>query len=205
MKILQKELRRGFKTVKQVELARVHWSDVYNSARFFQRHRHYLEFSFLASSKEVFYDWMLWAKRQVQTIVRLFESTSKDIVSLRPWPEWLDFKDQTWSHASAIFLGLHLERGKDGQTEGGRRSFDLREPIVKFLEATATWPETERYANQFELEIRHVKIDQLQQWMENRNTGRPSRSQSSQAPGLLLQTLSVGDHVPIMELPGDTD
>jgi poly(A) polymerase Pap1 len=192
MKILQKELRRGFKTVKQVELGRVHWSDVYNSARFFQRHRHYLEFSFMASSGEVFEYWSVWVKRQVQTIVRLFESTSNDIVSLRPWPEWLSFKDAKWSHAQAIFIGLHLERGKDGQNNGGRRSFDLREPIVKFLEATAMWPDAETYANQFELEIRHVKNEQLQTWLENRERGVIAHGPSSQTPagGLLMQSLS---------------
>eukprot|EP00427_Karlodinium_veneficum_P030760 CAMPEP_0169192140 /NCGR_PEP_ID=MMETSP1016-20121227/5447_1 /TAXON_ID=342587 /ORGANISM="Karlodinium micrum, Strain CCMP2283" /LENGTH=600 /DNA_ID=CAMNT_0009268443 /DNA_START=73 /DNA_END=1875 /DNA_ORIENTATION=- len=202
MKILQKELRRGFKTVKQVELGRVHWSDVYNSARFFQRHRHYLEFAFMASSQEVFNHWCVWAKKQVQTIVRLFEITSNNIVSLRPWPEWLTFKDAKWSHAHAIFIGLHLERGKDGQNDGGRRSFDLREPIVKFLEATACWPDAETYTNQFELEIRHVKNDQLQTWLENREKGLFGHGQSTQlAPmgGLQMQTL--GEKISVCDLP----
>jgi poly(A) polymerase len=204
MKVLQKELRRGFKTVKQVELARVHWSDVYNSSRFFQRHRHYLEFSFMAASQEVFDHWLVWAQHQVETVVRLFESTSKDIVSLRPWPEWLDFKDQKWNCSRAIFMGLHLDRGKDGagQTEGGRRSFDLREPIVKFLESTAAWPYADRYANQFELEIRHLKNDQLQQWLDNRDQDLPARSHS-QTGGLMLQTL--GEKVSVYELPEDTE
>lgn len=200
MKILQKELRRGFKTVKQVELGRVHWSDVYNSARFFQRHRHYLEFACMASSPEIFEHWHVWAKKKVQTIVRLFESTSNDIVSLRPWPQWLDFKDAKWPHAHAIFIGLHLERGKDGQNDGGRRSFDLREPIVKFLEATATWPDAERYANQFELEIRHIKNDQLQTWLDNRQKGIVAHGQAMPLTGG-LQMQALGEKVSVCELP----
>lgn len=199
MKIFQKELRRGFKTVKQVELARVHWSDVYNSARFFQRHRHYLEFDFLAKSEEVLLSWLAWAKQQVLEVIRLFESTSKDIVALRPWPEWLDFKDAKWPQARAVFMGLHLERGKDGQSENVRQSFDLREPIVKFLEAAATWPDAETYPNQFELEIRHMKIDQLEQWLDNRDKGLVAHESAYQSPhGLYLQ--NVGEKVAELEL-----
>jgi poly(A) polymerase len=190
MKILQKEFRRGMKTAKQVELFRLHWSDVYNSARFFNRHRHYLEFDFMAADEELLNTWSVWASNQLEGVVQLFESTSKELVTLRPWPEWLTFKDSKWAHARAIFCGLHLERGgKDGENENKRTSFDLREPVVKFLETMASWPGVDQYNGQFELEVRHVKLDDLEKWLDNRAKGLIAHSSPAPRQGLYLQNI----------------
>lgn len=170
-KILQKELRRGYKMVQQVELQRAQWGEVYGQPRFFQRHRHFLEFDFMATSEPVMAKWIEWCSTVLQGLVSLFESMSGTIVTLRPWPEWLEFRDAQWPHARAIFVGLHLERGGEGHPQGARRSFDLREPIVKFLEDISLWPEAERYANQFELLIRHVHLDELERWLDHQQKG----------------------------------
>jgi len=172
MKIVQKELRRGYKMVQHVELVRAHWTDVYKEARFFQRHRHYLEFDFMATTEAIHSAWLAWSRQQLQELVQLFETMSSNIVTLRPWPEWVDFKDAEWPYATAVFLGLHLERGTgDGQQEGQRRSCDLREPIVKFLGAISAWPDAEKNANEFELLIKHMRTSELEQWLENRQKG----------------------------------
>jgi len=186
-RIVQKELRRGYKMVQQVELSRSHWADVYATARFFQRHRHYLEFDFVASSEAVLSAWLAWGKQQMQDLVHLFESMSSNIVTLRPWPEWIEFKDASWPYARAVFVGLHLERGDDTQTEGVRRSFDLREPIVKFLEAISAWPDADRHTNQFELLIRHVRLAELEQCLENQGKGLVANRQLSNigTPGVI--------------------
>merc|ERR1719264_1572238 len=91
------------------------------------------------------------------------------MVTLRPWPEWVDFQDAEWPHARAIFVGLHL-----GRQQESRRAFDLREPIVKFLEAISTWPEAEKNCNKFELLIKHVRLSELEQWLENKRKGVPA-------------------------------
>jgi len=179
-KILQKELQHGFRRTQQVELMRAQWENVCSTARFFQRYRHYLQLDFMASSPAVFASWLSWGRQQTQKLVQLFENTSSKVVTLRPWPEWIDFKDAEWPCARALFVGLHLERSGDGQNEGGRRSVDLREPIVKFLEAVSSWPEADKYANQFELLIRHVRLAELKQWMENRSNGIEARSNLTQ-------------------------
>lgn len=170
-KLLQKELRRGHKIAQQVELQRAQWCEVCAQPRFFQRHRHFLEFDFMAVSEPVMAKWLEWCSTVLRGLVPLFESMSGTIVTLRPWPEWLEFRDAQWPHARAIFFGLHLERSGDGHPQGARRSFDLREPIVKFLEDISLWPEAERYANQFELLIRHVHLDGLERWLEQRQEG----------------------------------
>lgn len=169
LKIMQKELRRGYKMVQQVELRKAQWPDVWKEAYFFQRHRHYLEFDFMASTEPIFHSWIAWAMEQIQTLVKFFEVMSSHIVTLRPWPEWVDFQDAEWPHARAIFMGLHLERQDDS-----RRSFDLREPIVKFLEAISAWPDAERHANKFELLIKHVRLGELEQWLDNKRKGLPA-------------------------------
>jgi len=171
-KISQRELQRGFRMTQQVELMRAQVEFVYSTARFFQRYRHYLEFDFMASNPAVFASWQAWGRQQMQNLVQLFESTSSKVVTLRPWPEWIDFMDAEWPHSRALFVGLHLERSGEGQNEGGRKSIDLREPLVKFLEAVSSWPEAPKYENQFELLIRHVRLSELKQWMEHRNAGR---------------------------------
>merc|ERR1719401_42661 len=98
---------------------------------------------------------------------------SGNIVTLRPWPKEMDFKDSEWPFARAVFVGLHLERGGEGQSEAGtqRRSFDLREPIVKLLEAISAWPEADKHASQFELLIKHVRVNELEQWLDNQFKG----------------------------------
>jgi len=178
-KILQKELQHGFRRTQQVELARAQWEHVYSTARFFHRYRHYLELDFMAASPAVFSSWLSWGRQQIQNLVPLFESTSSKYVTLRPWPEWLDFKHAEWPHACAIFVGVHVDRNGDTQSETGKRSLDLREPTVKFLEAANSWPEAEKNADQYELLIRHVRLAELNQWMENRKNGVEARSNIS--------------------------
>jgi len=191
MKITMKELRRGYKMVQQVEICRAHWTDVYKEAKFFQRHRHYLEFDFMASSEAIFAAWSHWGRQKIQDVLRLFEQMSSNMVTLRPWPEWVAFKDSEWSHCSAVFVGLHLERGpSDASSEGPRRSFDLREPIVKFLEAISQWPEADKHANKFELLIKHVRLSELQTWLENKQRGLTAGAGSG--AGTALQGLSSG-------------
>lgn len=206
MKITQKEFRRGYKMVQQVELVKAPWTDVYKEAQFFQRHRHYLEFDFMANSDAVFASWIAWAKQQMQDLVRLFEAMPSNIVRLRPWPEWVTFRDADWPHAVAVFVGLHLERGvgADGQQDGQRRSFDLREPIVKFLEAISSWPEAEKNTNNFELLIKHVKAAQLEQWLENRRNGMvvdSTGAAGTQLPGVGAQ--QVAGMVPAWSISED--
>jgi len=175
-KISQRELQRGFRMTQQVEHMRAQWEYVCSTARFFQRYRHYLEFDFMALNPAVFASWLAWGKQQMQNLVQLFESTSSKVVTIRPWPEWIDFMDAEWPHARALFVGLHLECSGEGHNEGERRSVDLREPVVKFLEAVSSWAEAEKNQNQFELLIRHVRLSELKQWMENRNNGRRARN-----------------------------
>jgi len=55
----------------------------------------------------------------------------------------------------------------------------FREPIAKFLEVVSSWPEAEKNANQYELLVRHVRLAELQQWMENRSNGIEARSNIS--------------------------
>mmetsp|Transcript_73530 Transcript_73530/g.137393 ORF Transcript_73530/g.137393 Transcript_73530/m.137393 type:complete len:557 (-) Transcript_73530:62-1732(-) len=181
-KITQKELLQGYKLATQAEQARMHWADVYVTARFFQRHRHYLEFDFLATSKDVLAKWTSWGAQHLQSLAALFESTVGSKVVLRPWPEWIDYRDAKWPHTCAVFVGLHLESSKDSKSEGSKRSFDLREPTVKFLEAISAWPDADKHVDQFELFIRHVKLAELQQWLEIRQQGLVVHSEPNNIP-----------------------
>jgi len=170
MKMMLKEFRRGFKNVQQVELNRCRWIDIYPTSRFFQRCRHYLEFDFMASTPDVLARWMAWSEQHLLQLVPLFESASGQFVTLRPWPEFLEFKDAEWPCAKAMFVGLHLER-PDEVAEGGRKSYDLREPVFKFLETNSAWPEAKVYLNKFELLIRHVRLSELEKWIDCRKNG----------------------------------
>jgi len=87
--------------------------------------------------------------------------------------------DATWPYACALFVGVHLERSGDDQGEEGKRSVDLREPIVRFLEAVSSWPEAGKNADQFDLVIRHIRLPDLKRWMGNRNKGIEARSNIS--------------------------
>jgi len=124
-KISQKELQHGFRRTKQVELVCAQWEKVCSTAGFFQRYRNYIELDFMASSPEVFASWLSWGKQQTQNLVPLFENTSSKWVTLRPWPEWIDFKDAEWPFGCAIFAGIHVMRSGDAQDSGGKRSIDL--------------------------------------------------------------------------------
>eukprot|EP00747_Dinoflagellata_sp_TGD_P170531 gnl/TRDRNA2_/TRDRNA2_202329_c0_seq1.p1 gnl/TRDRNA2_/TRDRNA2_202329_c0~~gnl/TRDRNA2_/TRDRNA2_202329_c0_seq1.p1 ORF type:complete len:553 (+),score=66.97 gnl/TRDRNA2_/TRDRNA2_202329_c0_seq1:84-1742(+) len=198
-KIIQKEMRRGYKLVQQVELSRAHWADIYLSSRFFQRHRHYLEFDFMASSEDILIAWIAWGRARMAEFVHLFESVSSHVASLRPWPEWIDYKDPEWPHARAVFMGLHLERLGEGTPEGGRRVFDLREPIVRFYENIAAWPYANMHANQFELTIRHVSLAQVETFLACKERGVPVRE-----PEELFEDTS-GDQSWRQEIPQRTD
>lgn len=138
-RIVGKELRRAEKMVRTVENNTAGWMDICSASKFFQRHRHYLSFEFMATSEDVLNAWITWSQQQLQLMVQVFEGVSSTMVTLRPWPVWMDFKDPQWPHAKAVIVGLHLESSAEDQP-GVRRTFDLREPIVKFLEMISQWP-----------------------------------------------------------------
>lgn len=170
-KIMQKELKQSLKMIQQVELGRAHWSDTSAKARFFQRHRHYLELDFMAADREILAHWLSWGRKQMRDLIRLFETMMSGRVTLRLWPNWIEFHDAEWPHARALFVGLHLERNGEVQPEGARRSFDLREMIVKFFEIMSAWPGAHSYPNQFELIIRHLRHADLERWFEEQAKG----------------------------------
>lgn len=170
-KIIKKELWRAYKISQQIDIGKSKWGEISESVGFFSRHKHYLQFDFMAASEELLDSWCSWGRERMQDIVRIFETVCSDVTTLRPWPEWIEFEDPEWPHAKAVFFGLHLHRGSEVQTEIARKSVDLREPIVKFLETIKAWPEAERHENHFELTIRHVRAAELGDWIENHCQG----------------------------------
>lgn len=183
MKIVAKELRRGYKMLQQVEVGRASWADVHKDVKFFTRHRHYLQIDVLAANEAVFAAWIGWVQQKLEDLVPLFQTMSSNIVTLRPWPKWISFKDADWACSSAVLVGLHLERGSADGPEGMRRSFDLREPIVKFLERISQWPQAEQYERQFELIIKHVRVADLAAWLQRGCSGASGTAISGLAAG----------------------
>lgn len=196
-RIIMKELRRGYRKLKQVELNAGHWSDVYQTFPFFQHFEHYLQFDFVASSEEVLADWLAWGMRHIGGLPHHFEATCEVPSSMRPWPEVWSFRDAEWSHARSVFVGLTLKStlsssktpsatagsktpgattvapGATATADGGQppartkqNSYDLREPIVKLVDDINTWPEADKYADQFDLAIRHLRLADLEQWLD---------------------------------------
>lgn len=176
-KILFKEFRRGYKLVRQVETSTAQWSDLFAPVPFFSRYQNYLQFSFFASSEEVLEHWCIWAQEQMTDLVHMFETMRSNSDTLRPWPFTTPFADGTWGHSRAMFAGLRL--GKQSvlrEQEGGstvtlddgteRRCFDFRDITAKFLEIMTKWPEADRYANMFDLVIRHVRQRDLEHWLQ---------------------------------------
>lgn len=156
MRLVQRELRRA-------EQKRV--PELWAEHQFFSRHRHYIRFDFMASSDEILEKWWAWGQQQLPELLHIFESQLDSKVSLRPWPSSLLFKDESWSHAKAVFIGLHIQRAEQKCT------LDFREIMVKFLERISAWPEAEVHQKQFELMIRAVSSQEMQSWL--RDQGSP--------------------------------
>eukprot|EP00435_Cladocopium_sp_Y103_P056698 s504_g19.t1 len=156
MRVVQRELRRA-------EQKRV--PELWAEHQFFNRHRHYIRFDFMASSDEILEKWWAWGQQQLPELLHIFESQLDSKVSLRPWPSSLIFKDESWSHAKAVFIGLHIQRAEQKCT------LDLREIMVKFLEKISAWPEAETHQKQFELMIRALSSQEMQSWL--RDQGSP--------------------------------
>jgi len=174
--ILQRELRRGYKLAQQVHIERARWPELFIEARFFQCFRHYLEFDFMASSEGVLLEWLAWSQQHLQNLVSYFETNSSAACFVRPWPVWIKHLDAEWPHCCSIFVGLQFQSSSDAKVSAAgpqaqdaqapRRSLDLRETTVRFLEALAAWPERERHAQQFELFIRHLRLAEVRQWLD---------------------------------------
>lgn len=168
--ILAKEFHRATKMSHHVHLGRTSWPAVVTKADFSNCHKYFLEFDFMAKDEEVLHKWLAWAMQCTNKLVRTFEATSKDSVTLRPWPELLDFQDAEWPFARALFVGLRIERSD--QSENVRSCLDLREPVVRFLEIVSVWPEGERYSDKFDLLIKQVRNNELQTWLDKREKGQ---------------------------------
>lgn len=167
--ILAKEFQRATKMSHHVHVGRTSWPAVVTKADFSNCHKYFLEFDFVAKDEGVLQKWMAWAKQCTNKLVRTFEATSKGTVTLRPWPDFLDFRDAEWPFARALFVGLRIERGD--QPEQVRSFLDLREPVVRFLELVSTWPESERYVDRFDLLIKQVRNNDVQTWLDKRERG----------------------------------
>lgn len=165
-KIIEKELRRGHRKMKQVELGAGHLSDVYAPARFFQHFEHYLQFDFTATSEAVLAPWLAWGRQQMRGLCHIFQSLNFQNVTLRPWPDFVAFKDNEWPHACAVFVGLTLHKNvQENQAGPMRQTYDMREVMVQFMEGAMAWPEADKNADQFDLTVRHVQSAELEQWL----------------------------------------
>lgn len=197
MVILQKELRRGCKILHQMESMRSDWEDLLKTSNFFGRHRHYLAFEIMAYDESVFISWRQWCREKVHMVGELFEQICAKMITLRPWPEMIDFHHKDWPHATAIFFGMHLERSSgETQQSSHQRTFDLREPIVKLLEAMSAWPGAERNTYRFELLVKHVRLAELEVWMsdrENKQTARSSGDVGTSMQSVAAGALAIGE------------
>eukprot|EP00929_Paragymnodinium_shiwhaense_P033843 TRINITY_DN18512_c0_g1_i1.p1 TRINITY_DN18512_c0_g1~~TRINITY_DN18512_c0_g1_i1.p1 ORF type:complete len:586 (+),score=139.29 TRINITY_DN18512_c0_g1_i1:135-1892(+) len=199
--IFVKELRRAHKLAQLVELHRGHWEDMYGRQNFFQRHRHYLEIDIFAANVTVLERWMSWIEDKLHDLIPTYDEHCKQVASLRPWPEILEFRDTDWPHARAMFFGLHLERQSGAQAGAAataatvaaangqavnnqiapgapkpavkQQSYDLRYPTFTMMERLSEWPEAMAYSKQFELVIRHVKNSDVMEFLEKRKAGVP--------------------------------
>eukprot|EP00931_Biecheleriopsis_adriatica_P055633 TRINITY_DN32938_c0_g1_i1.p1 TRINITY_DN32938_c0_g1~~TRINITY_DN32938_c0_g1_i1.p1 ORF type:complete len:464 (+),score=106.85 TRINITY_DN32938_c0_g1_i1:49-1440(+) len=163
MRATHEELCRAYKAVRLFQAGKAELSELWANKRFFQRHRHYLQLNFMASTEEVMGHWLAFARLQLQELMQIIESMGLRQVLLRPWPAWVPFKDSEWSHSQAAFVGLQVERGPDDQKGGC--TIDLREIMVQFLEKISAFPEASKYANQFDLHIKSAKLSELQEWL----------------------------------------
>lgn len=173
MKLLFVELQRAYKVSTRIEAAQATWADVYADASFFQQFNHYIQFDVLAQSDKVFAHWHNWCLRQMPKFAPCFEAFNVGVVNLRPWPESIEFKHRDWACSRAIFVGVELQASEQVSDEPPKTVFDVREPMVRFLEAITAWPESNKYENEFELTIRHTKRADLERWLEQQRRGMP--------------------------------
>lgn len=137
------EIARGYRTVEQAEQGKCKWSEVYKKLPFFTQYRHFLHIEVLAKSPQTFTKWIGWIESKLRQLVKHLEQS----VKTRPWPDHLEFKDPTWPHATAVFMGLDIPK---------HRTVDLREQVTKFVEHINSWAERADNANLCDMRVRYV-------------------------------------------------
>jgi len=182
MRLVLRELRRA-------ELKKL--PELWAEHQFFNRHRHYIRFDFMASRPEILERWWVWGQQQLPELLHLFESVVDSKVLLRPWPIALDFKDASWKHAKAVCIGLHLQRTEK------KSILDLREIMVKFLEMITAWPEAEAQMSKFELMIRAVTAEEMRAWLEDQGADASVPVAASPEHEAMLQPPGLGGYSPV--------
>jgi poly(A) polymerase Pap1 len=160
-RVLKKEFRRAFEKISLVEQQKAGWSDVYAPSKFFQQFRHFLRIDLLAKDEEAFASFAKWAEMNMGKLLEGFEGLEQNI-TVRPRPQRVSFQSPDFPISEAIFVGLGIRQEKaDRANDEKQVCFDLRVPVVQFVDAVSRWPDKERFQERYEMSVRHQRRKEL--------------------------------------------
>ncbi|CAK0802942.1 unnamed protein product, partial [Prorocentrum cordatum] len=161
------EFDRAYKLMEQVEQGSCNFADVYKPLPFFSTYKVFLHIEILARSKPLFSKWRGWIESKLRHLVKHMENIPS--VSVRPWPNHVDFEDAEWPYATAVFMGMTVPK------KGSHQTIDLRGPVTKFVEIIHSWQGHGEYAGQCDMNVRHVLRRDLPPYVPTED-GKPRKA-----------------------------
>lgn len=127
-----------------------------------------MRFDFLAKTPEAFHSLVAHAETRLKGLVEQFELVEQS-VSVRPWPRRIKFEDPNWPFSEALFFGLKFKYEKADKV-GEKKVFDLRQPIVYFVDEIARWEDKHRFPDEYDMLVRHLARKDLPPWCLDEDT-----------------------------------
>jgi len=157
-RILLDEFRRGYETVRRVELRQASWSKVHEPFPFFDRFEHFLWLEVLARHREVYSKFTGWVESRLRMLVVQLEAVRGMLVHPNPLQYDLRGSDPDWPLGCGMFIAIVFCPG-EGAYAG--QKVDLRTPMGHFMEVINQWPDKDAHAGLFRLRLRRVLRGEL--------------------------------------------
>ncbi|CAH9079993.1 unnamed protein product [Cuscuta epithymum] len=128
LRVLTEEFQRGNRISEQIELDKVHWSNLFEAFLFFENYKSFLQIDVLAANMEGLLVWKGRVGSRIRQLSSMVERDTKGKLQCHPHPqEYIDPLKQC-AHCS-FFIGVQK---KQGVVIEEAEQFDLRGTVDEF-------------------------------------------------------------------------
>ncbi|SCM22544.1 poly(A) polymerase PAP, putative [Plasmodium chabaudi chabaudi] len=130
------------------------WSCIIEPFDLFKTYKHFLHIQIMGTNELIYNLWKGWIESKIRLLFKKLETINE--LKIRPFPKFYTYKKDKFYYCSSFFIALifFFKNPYDN-------TFNLSYAIRDFIDIVLNWPQKNKYANSFKINISYQKVSQV--------------------------------------------
>ncbi|XP_954669.1 polyA polymerase, putative [Theileria annulata] len=174
-KVITEELMRALEIFKTPNLSNLElWEKVLEEQDVFSNYKHFLVIEVYGSTEHAHGKWEGWIGSRMRFLISRLENLGN--THIRPIPGFFKFEDDNWDYASSAFFAFKVISG----VAENSKTLDIRSAVQSFKDIINNWSDMEKYRDQISFNIKHLKNNQLPDYVLSNKSKKRSINEISE-------------------------